>query len=301
MLKVTLIGTGGTMPLRKRWLSSCIMSFNGHSVLIDCGEGTQIALKESGNKFKGVDVICITHFHADHISGLPGFLLTMSNEGRTDPVTIFGPKGIESYVRSLCVIAPNLPFDLHFLEYRPEARLNIEQMEIRAFPVVHSIRCIGFTTELHRAGRFDVEKARSNGVPIKLWKHLQKYETIEQDGVLYTPEMVLGERRKGIKVTYCTDTRPSESIVRNAFGSDLFICEGMFGDNEKLKRAKEAGHMLFSEAAALAKSAQAERLWLTHYSPSMTEPELFIDNALSIFPNTELGFDGKTEDLTFTS
>lgn len=287
------------MPLKTRWLSSCLLAFNGHAVLIDCGEGTQIAMKLSGQRFKSVDVICISHFHADHISGLPGFLLTMSNEGRTEPVTIFGPKGIESTVRSLCVIAPNLPFALRFVEYTPDAEIRLEEMVLRAFPLVHSVRCIGFCAELLRAGRFDMEKAQKHQVPMRLWKHLQKNRIIEQDGVVYTPDMVLGEPRKGLKVTYCTDTRPTGSILRFAENADLFICEGMFGDDAKLPRAKEAGHMLFSEAAHLAADAGAVRLWLTHYSPSLTEPELYLQNAVSVFPPTELGFDGKTIDLQF--
>lgn len=299
MLKVTLLGTGGTMPLKNRWLSSCLLSFNGHSVLIDCGEGTQIAMKEAGQRFKSVDVICITHFHADHLSGLPGFLLTMSNEGRSDPLTIFGPRGIAGYVRSLCVIAPNLTFPVRFVENAPGVEVRLEQMVIRGFPLVHSVRCIGFCLELQRVGRFDVEKARHNQVPLRLWAPLQKNTTIEQDGVIYTSDMVLGEPRKGLKVTYCTDTRPTDSILSYAKDADLFICEGMFGDDEKLPRAKEAGHMLFSEAAALAAGAHARRLWLTHYSPSLTEPEAFLQNATAIFPQTEAGFDGKTTELFF--
>ena len=299
MLKVTLLGTSGTMPLKNRWLSSCLVTYNGHSILIDCGEGTQIACKCSGNKFKPIDVICITHFHADHISGLPGLLLTMSNEGRTEPVTIIGPRGIERYVRALCMIAPNLQFDIELVEYSPDFSFKVDDMIIRAFPLRHSVFCIGYVIDLPRAGKFDVEKAKKNNVPLKVWSALQKNECVEFEGVKYTPDMVLGEQRKGIKLTYCTDTRPVRSIVENASGSDLFICEGMFGDEEKGLRAKESGHMLVSEAAKLALEANAARLWLTHYSPSLTEPEEYIDNARAIFPDTELGFDGKTETLRF--
>ncbi len=299
MLNVTLLGTGGTMPLKNRWLSSCLLSSNGHSVLIDCGEGTQIALKAAGHKFKSIDVICISHFHADHISGIPGFLLTMSNEGRTKPVTFIGPKGIEHNIRSLCVIAPNLPFDMSFIEYTDNMEFCLENMRIRAFPLKHSVRCIGFTLELLRVGKFDRDKAEKNNVPMRMWKLLQKNESAELDGTVYTSDMVLGKPRKGIKVTYCTDTRPTETIAENALGSELFICEGMFGDNGKLARAKESGHMLFSEAAELALRANVKQMWLTHFSPSLTDPEAYIDSAKKIYPSTECGYDGKTIDLMF--
>lgn len=299
MLNVTLLGTGGTMPLKNRWLSSCLLSSNGHSVLIDCGEGTQIALKSAGKKCKPIDVICISHFHADHISGIPGFLLTMSNEGRTAPITFIGPKGIEHNIRSLCVIAPNLPFDMNFIEYSGHLDFKFENIRIGAFPLKHGVRCIGFTIKLLRAGKFDTEKAKGNNVPMRIWKVLQKNHIAELDGKLYTSDMVLGKPRKGIKVTYCTDTRPTELIVKNARDSDLFICEGMFGDDDKLIRAKESGHMLFSEAADIARKANVKQMWLTHYSPSLTDPEAYIENAKGKFECTECGYDGKSIDLMF--
>ena len=98
MIDVCLLGTGGMMPLPYRWLTSLLVRYNGSSLLIDCGEGTQIAMKEKGWSFKPIDVICFTHYHADHISGLPGLLLTMGNAERTEPLTMIGPKGLERVV-----------------------------------------------------------------------------------------------------------------------------------------------------------------------------------------------------------
>ncbi len=301
MLDVILLGTGGTMPLKNRWLSSCLVKYMGHSVLFDCGEGTQIALKQSENKFKPIDILCITHFHADHISGLPGFLLSMSNEGRCEPVTIIGPVGLKRVVQSLCVIAPGLPFGLRLLEYPSDIQeLVFGDIKITPFQAEHGIPCLGYNLKLHRAGKFDIEKAKKHHVPMKIWGQLQKQKKVLYEGVEYQSSMVLGAQRKGLKITYCTDTRPTENIIAHAKNADLLIYEGMFGDNEKLPRAIETGHSLFSEAGELAKAAGVKKLWLTHYSPSLTEPMEYENAVKSIFPNTEIGYDGKQESLFFS-
>ncbi len=288
------------MPLKNRWLSSCLLSVFGHSVLIDCGEGTQIALKWAGQKSKPIDVICFTHFHADHISGLPGFLLTMSNEGRTEPLTMIGPVGLETIVRALCLIAPNLTFDIRFIEVPSDGTvIQSEPLTITPFRVRHGVPCLGYCFELKRAGKFDKEKALKNEVPLKVWSKLQHQDSVTYNGVVYTSDMVLGAPRKGLKVTYTTDTRPVKNIAVHAAGSDLLICEGMFAEEDKLERAIETGHMLFSEAAGIASQAQVKKLWLTHYSPSLEYPEEGLSFASAVFPQTECGFDGKTEDLLF--
>ena len=213
MLDVCLLGTGGMMPLPYRWLTALMVRYNGSSLLIDCGEGTQIAVKEKGWSFKPIDVICFTHYHGDHISGLPGLLLTMGNADRTDPLTLVGPKGLERVVNSLRVIAPELPFKLKFIEItEPEQTLEMNGYRLKAFRVNHNVICYGYTLEIDRAGKFDVDRAQSAGIPKKYWGILQRGETIEEDGNILTPDMVLGPARKGLKVTYCTDTRPTDSI-----------------------------------------------------------------------------------------
>ncbi len=300
MWRVTLLGTGGTMPLKNRWLSSCLLSYNGHSILVDCGEGTQIALKWAEQKAKPIDTICFTHFHADHISGLPGFLLTLGNEGRTDPLTIIGPVGAERYVKALCLIAPNLPFDICVHEVTSDDTVHqAESITIRPFRVRHGVPCLGYSFTLPRAGQFDCEKARLNGVPLRIWSHLQHHGAIDYESRHYTPDMVLGPPRKGLKVTFTTDTRPVENIVRFAADSDLFICEGMFGEEDKRDRALDTYHMLYTEAAQMAQRAKVRRLWLTHFSPSMPDPEEFLPLAAAIFPAAECGFDGKSIDLAY--
>ena len=300
MLDVCLVGTGGMMPLPRRWLTALMRRYNGSSLLIDCGEGTQVAIKEKGWSFKPIDVICFTHYHGDHISGLPGLLLTMGNADRTEPLTLVGPKGLERVVNALRVIAPELPFEIKFIEItQPEQVIELNGYRITAFKVNHNVLCYGYTLEILRQGKFSAERAKEQDIPLKYWNPLQKGQTIEADGITYTPEMVLGPARKGIRLTYTTDTRPTESILRNAKESDLFICEGMYGEDDKADKARGYKHMTFREAAVLARDARVKEMWLTHYSPSLVRPDEFMDKVREIFPNAYPGKDGKSLELNF--
>lgn len=300
MLDVCLLGTGGMMPLPYRWLTSLMTRYNGSSLLIDCGEGTQIAIKEKGWSFKPIDVMCFTHYHADHISGLPGILLTMGNAERSEPLTMIGPKGLERVVSELRTIAPELPFEIRFIELtEPNQTIDICGYRIHAFRVNHNVVCYGYTLEILRAGRFSVEAAKQYQIPQKYWNVLQKGNAVEDEGRIYTPDMVLGAPRKGIKVTYCTDTRPTDSIVANAKDADLFICEGMYAEKEKLVKAKQYKHMTFYEAAELAKAAEVRELWLTHFSPSLVYAENYMSEVQKIFPQAVLGKDGKSVELDY--
>lgn len=288
------------MPLPYRWLTSLMTRFNGSSLLIDCGEGTQIAIKEKGWSFKPIDVICFTHYHGDHISGLPGLLLTMGNADRKEPLTLIGPKGLERVVSALRVIAPELPFPIIYKEIEgAEQTFELNGYRLKAFRVNHNVLCYGYTMEIDRAGKFDVERAKEQEIPQKYWKHLQKGETIETENGILTPDMVLGPPRKGLKLTYTTDTRPTNSIRENAKDSDLFICEGMYGEKEKAAKAVEYKHMTFYEAAHLAKDAQVKEMWLTHYSPSLTRPEEYMDEVRRIFPEAKAGKDRMSRELAF--
>lgn len=300
MLDVCLVGTGGMMPLPRRWLTALMTRYNGSSLLIDCGEGTQVAIKEKGWSFKPIDVICFTHYHGDHISGLPGLLLTMGNADRKEPLTLIGPRGLERVVNALRVIAPELPFDIKFIEItQPEQVIELNGYRITAFKVNHNVICYGYTLEILRQGKFSAERAKEQEIPLKFWNPLQKGQTIEAEGKIYTPDMVLGPERKGIKLTYTTDTRPTDSILKNAADSDLFICEGMYGEDDKADKAKGYKHMTFREAAILARNANVQEMWLTHYSPSLVRPDDYMDKVREIFSNAFPGKDGKSVELNF--
>lgn len=300
MLDVALLGTGGMMPLPNRFLTSLLCRLNGKMLLIDCGEGTQVTNKMLGWGFKNIDVICITHFHGDHVTGLCGMLLTIGNANRTEPLTIIGPKGLREVCDGLLVVARDLPFSILYIELEADfEEMKIGDFKISAIKADHRITCYGYSIEIIRKGKFDLDKAKRNEVPKSIWSILQKGEIAIYEGKEYSPEMVLGNDRKGIKVSYITDTRPMEEMIEFIKNSNLFICEGIYGEDEKLSKAKEYKHMLYSEAASLAKTGLVEELWLTHFSPAIKTPEDFLPVAKDIFPNTQIGEDRKTLTINF--
>lgn len=300
MLDICLLGTGGMMPLPNRWLTALMARYNGSNLLIDCGEGTQITIKLKGWSFKSIDTLCFTHYHGDHISGLPGLLLTMGNSDRTEPLTLVGPKGLERVVNGLRVIAPELPFELKFIELSENYQeLHLNGYKIEAYRLNHKVTCYGYNLVIDRIGKFDVERAKAANIPMKFWNPLQKGETVVDGAITYSPDMVLGEARKGLKVSYCTDSRPVENIVTYAKGADIFICEGMYGDREEADKAREKKHMAFWEAAKLAKDAEVSELWLTHFSPALVKPKQYEHVAKKIFPNTHIAKDRYSRTLKF--
>lgn len=268
-------------------------------MLIDCGEGTQISMKERNLPVRHIDAIAITHYHADHTAGLPGLLLSMAKADRSEPIVIYGPKGLHEMMEGVRLLARYIPFEIEEVELEKGDCFTVDNLQVTSFPLRHSVPCVGYAMELKRTPRFDKEKAEANQVPLKLWGRLQKGNAIEQDGILYTPDMVLGEERKGLKVVYATDTRPVNALAAAAAGADLLITEGMYGDLEKMEKAKLNRHMMMQEACQLAGDAQVGRLWLTHYSPSMHDPFIYADACRSVFENTVISADGQHIDLRF--
>ena len=312
MVDIAMIGTGGGMPMVERYLSAALINFKGRKILVDSGEGTQVSMRILGLGFKIIDVICITHSHGDHIVGLPGLLGTIGNSGREEPIIILGPKGIKDVIKGLRVICPYLPYELIIIENPHNIKLSVDKNRmnfedrfegdiiINSLELDHSASCIGYNFIINRRPKFDVNKAELNNVPKKLWSTLQKVESVKEDNIIYTKDMVLGDIRKGIKISYITDSRPIKEIINFISRSDLFICEGTYGNNEDMEKAIKNKHMTFSEAANLAKEGMVKELLLTHFSPSLIEPEMYLINATSIFYNTVVAYDRIIKTIKFT-
>ena len=312
MVDIALLGCGGGMPIPERYLSSLLINYQGRKILLDCGEGTQVSMKMLGWGFKTIDIICITHGHADHIMGLPGILLTIGNSGRTMPITIIGPAGITNIIKGLMVVAPYLPYDLNILE-NPQQPLKVQcstninntsseefhDLIISTLELDHSTNCLGYSFYFRRKPKFNLENAIANEIPKMFWNRLQKNETVINKGKTYLPSMVLGSERTGIKLSFTTDTRPIPEIAHFIKESDLFICEGTYGNENDIEKAIKNKHMTFSEAAQLAFKGEVQELILTHFSPSMHTPEEYRDSAGEIFKNTLIGFDRCVKTLSF--
>ena len=300
MVDMILLGTGGGMPMPNRNLSSLLINYLGRKILIDCGEGTQVSMRMANTGFKTIDIICITHIHGDHIIGLPGLLATIGNSGRAEPLVIIGPEGITEAVNGLMVVAKYLPYEVKIIENPKDTLEIIDNIEINTLELDHSAPCIGYSFYIKRRPIFNVEKAIANNVPKLLWNKLQKSDMpIEDGGIIYTSDMVLGDDRRGIKLSFITDTRPTKEIGDFIKDSDYFICEGTYGEDEDIEKAIKNKHMTFREAAILAKEGKVENLLLTHFSTAIIDPEYYINNAKEIFDNSNVGQDRMDIHLNF--
>lgn len=303
MLNLILLGCGGNMPMPNRFLSSLFINYKGKKILIDCGEGTQVSMKNNNCGFKDIGLILITHLHGDHILGLPGLLSTIGNSSRTEDLTIIGPVGIKDAISAIRVLVEYLPYNLIIIE-NPSGPFSLsnnyfKDLEISTIELEHSTECIGYSLYFKRSAKFSTEKTLKNNVPKILWNKLQQSNNIFFDGKYYNSQMVLGDERKGIKLSYITDTRPVLSIPEFIKDSSLFICEAMYGDDLDISKAVKNKHMTFREAANLARLGDVDKLLLTHYSPSLNSPNDFLENATTVFSNTIIGEDGLKIELKF--
>lgn len=300
MPEICLLGTGGMLPLKNRFLTSLYAEYNGKAVLIDCGECTQVALAQHGLKISRIEIILITHSHADHITGLPGLLLSIGNCSRTEPLDIYIPASAENMVKSLISVCGQLPYEVNvrILPDRNPTAFTAEKIDpmlmISTIPLEHSVNCIGYKLTLSRKPVFAPEKAKSLDIPVKYWKILHGGTSVTlDDGRTFMPSDVTRESRPPVTVTYTTDTLPIPEIADFAKNSDLLICEGMYGDSAKKQSMNEKGHMLMQDACGIALKADVKKLWLTHYSPAETEPEIYEEELKEIFPAVTVSRDGE--------
>lgn len=303
MIDLVLLGCGGNVPMPNRNLSSLFINYRGRKILIDCGEGTQVSMRMKNCGFKDIDLILITHIHGDHIIGLIGLLSTMGNSGKREDVTIVGPRGIIEAMKAIRVLVEYLPYKINIIE-NPKETFSIENdilkdLEISTLELEHSTECLGYSLYFKRTPKFNVKKAMENNVPKELWSKLQKNDEVFYDNKTYTSNMVLGDDRKGIKISFITDTRPLFTIPDFIKDSDLFICESMYGDDMDISKAVKNKHMTFTEAANLARLGNVKSLLLTHFSPSLENPHEFLGNATRIFPNTIIGYDRLSLSLNY--
>jgi ribonuclease Z len=300
MADVCLLGTGGMLPLKDRFLTSLYAEYNGKAVLIDCGEGTQVAVAKHDLKMSKIELILFTHCHADHVMGLTGLLLSIGNCSRTAPLDIAAPESCISVIEKLVSICGGLPYEvrLHTIPedrtYEFTADMIDPMLTVKTLPLSHRVGCIGYSLILEKKPVFMPDKAKELDIPVEMWKRLHSGETVTLgDGRSIPPEAVTGEKRPPLKITYTTDTLPIDDIVRFAESSDLFICEGMYGLCDKKESMNEKHHMLMQDACNIAKRAGVKRLWLTHYSPAEKEPSAYSDELRQIFPDTVISADGE--------
>lgn len=300
MIDVVLLGTGGMMPLPHRWLSSLLIRVGGQLILFDCGEGTQIAWRSAGWGFRRLSAICVSHTHADHIAGLPGLLHAVANAGRTEELSIVGPRGLVDVTNGLRTIAPILPFPLTVMELEGNSSFPLPAgLEGRCEHGEHQLPVLAYRVNLPRQRAFLPDRARGLGVPMTLWRTLQEGKMVAWDGGQATPDDVLGPPRAGLSLCYVTDTRPLPAIAALVCDTDLLVCEGTYSRDDDLPKAIAHRHMTFREAATLARDAEAKRLWITHFSPALEDPGAFAAAATSVFPATTIGCDGLTTSLAF--
>ena len=298
MLTITLLGTAATMPLPDRALTAAVAECGGHSLLLDCGEGTQTAARRAGVNLMKLDAICLTHYHGDHIFGLPGLLQTLGCQGRTRPLALYGPKGLGEVWAALRVLTGPLPYPVcpEVLDAPAALRERFggwpQGAKLTPVPTRHRVTSQGYRLDLPRAGRFSPEKARALGVPVQQWKLLQQGQSVLVKGRTVDPVEVLGAPRRGLSMVFSGDTAPCAALEQAAQGADLLICDATYALPEQETQAAQWGHSTFGQSAALAARAGAHRLWLTHYSPMITDPEADLPQAQSIFPAAVCGADG---------
>ena len=286
-LDLVFLGTAGSMPTAQRAPAALLVRRGGDRLLFDCAEGTQRQLLRSSVGLVDLHEIFITHFHADHVLGLPGMLKTFALRGRELPLDLYGPRGLRDLLGSLKRVVGRLTYDVRLVELDPGAVLERDNYRLATFGVFHGVSSLGWSLiETTRPGRFDVEQADALGVPNGPERGQLQHgrPVVLADGRTVTPEQVLGAARPGRKIVITGDTAPSDEIVEAAWGADVLVTEATFAEEER-DRAEETLHQTAAQAAELAQRAEVELLALTHLSNRYFGAEIARE-ARAIFPET---------------
>ena len=300
MLRILFLGTGGSLPTRNRNTSAIMVNREGELLLFDCGEGTQQQMMRAKTGMKALSSIFVTHFHADHMLGIPGLIQTMSFLGRTEPLYIYGPQWVKEFVTIISELGYyKLHFEVEPIELAPGDIVKRDGYSIQAVGTDHSVPSLGYVLiEDPRRGRFEREKAIALGVPPgPLFSKLHSGMDIEINGKLIRSTDVVGQARPGRKIVYTGDTRPCESILAVSRGADVLIHDSTLG-NDQDEWAKESKHSTAFEAATLAKEAGVRKLVLTHISSRYTDDASpLLREAQEVFENTVIAEDMMEMDI----
>jgi ribonuclease Z len=286
-LDLVFLGTAGSMPTAQRGPAALLVRRGGDRLLFDCGEGTQRQLLRSTVGLVDLREVFLTHFHADHVLGLPGMLKTFALRGREEALVVYGPRGLQDLLGSLKRVVGRLSYELRVVELDPGDSLERKDYRLTTFAVDHGVRALGWSVvEERRPGRFEVDAAEALGVPNGPERgRLQNGEVVTlEDGRTIGPDEVLGPPRPGRKLVYTGDTAPSEPVVEAARGAEVLVTEATFSEEER-ERARETRHQTAAQAAEIARSADVGLLALTHLSNRYFGPEI-ADEARAIFPET---------------
>ena len=317
MIDITLLGSGATMPNPHRGVSAAALRCAGRAILFDCGEGTQVALRREKISPVKIDLIALTHYHGDHIFGLPGLLQTMNCLKREEPLYVTGPDGLEEIMTPILSLAGQLDYDIRLIPFSNPYGMGMKTLQakwpagawLQRIPTEHRVPSQGYSFLLSRPSEFLPEKAKSLGIPVSMWKQIIaddpitpiriNGELLEVDGHIVRGADVMGKVRRGIHVVFSGDTQICSAMRFHAYEADLLIHDATYGEDSQEEEASLWGHSTFRQAASLAKEASVKCLWLTHFSQSMTSPDDYIMNAKSIFENTVCGYDGLSVTLNY--
>jgi ribonuclease Z len=294
-LDIVFLGTAGSMPTAQRAPAALLVRRGGDKLLFDCAEGTQRQLLRSSVGLLELEEVFVTHFHADHVLGLPGMFKTFALRGRELPLRVYGPRGLVDLLGSLRRVVGRLTYDLQLVEVEPGDVLERDGYRLATFGVAHGVSALGWSLiEATRPGRFDVAAANALGIPDGPERGaLQRGEAVGN----VKPDDVLGPPRPGRKLVITGDTAPSEEIVEAAWGADVLVTEATFAEEER-DRAAETNHQTATQAAEVAQRANVGLLVLTHLSNRYFGPEI-AEEARAIFPETVVPRDFDVVEVPF--